>query len=33
MFEKRRKLMEDWARFATTPAAIGDNVVAIKAQK
>jgi integrase len=32
MQAKRRRLMEDWGRFCTTPAAaIGDNVVAIGA--
>jgi integrase len=32
LFDKRRKLMNDWARFATTPAATGDNIVAMKAR-
>jgi len=30
LFEKRRKLMADWARYCTTPPAKGDNVVALK---
>ena len=30
LFNKRRKLMTDWATFLNTPAAIGGNVVKFK---
>ena len=30
LFEKRRRLMEDWARYCARPAAIGDNVRALR---
>jgi integrase len=30
LFEKRRRLMRDWARYCTTPAATGEVVVPLK---
>jgi integrase len=33
LFEKRRRLMEDWARYCARPAMTGDNVLAIRGAK
>jgi integrase len=33
LFEKRRRLMEDWARYCTRPAVTGDNVLALRGTK
>ena len=30
LFDKRRNLMADWARFINTPPAAGDNVVQLR---
>jgi integrase len=30
LFEKRRNLMADWAKFANTAPAVGDNVVQLR---
>ena len=31
MFEKRRRLMDDWAKFCAAPATVGENVVKMRA--